>query len=99
MPRVLEQAGRLYLLGSFPKKNGEPGNAQTRVTLQLDDTPAGRKQAEKWLKKAERDLKAGRWDWADWQRTKHTGQTGTWQEVGGRVVAMKKAAVMAAGVV
>ena len=80
MPRILERAGRLYISGSFPKKNGQPGNAQTLVTLQLDDTPAGRKQAEKWLKKAERDLKADRWDWADWQRTKHKGQTGTWQE-------------------
>lgn len=80
MARVREQRGRLYISGTFPKKNGQPGNAQTLITLQLDDDPAGRKQAVKWLKKAERDLKAGRWDWADWQRTKHTGQTGTWQE-------------------
>ena len=80
MAKVYSQKGRLYLSGSFPKKDGTPGNAQTLVTLQLDDTPVGRKEAEKWLKKAERDLKMDRWDWADWQRTKHTGQTGTWQE-------------------
>jgi len=80
MASVRSQKGRLYLSGSFPKKDGTSGNAQTLVTLQLDDTPVGRKEAEKWLKKAERDLKADRWDWTDWQRTKHSGQTGTWQE-------------------
>ena len=80
MAKVRAQKGRLYLSGFFPKKDGSTGTAQYMVTLQLDDTPAGQKAAEKWLKKAERDLKAGRWDWADWQRTKHTGQTGTWQE-------------------
>ena len=56
MARIREQRGRLYISGTFPKKNGEPGNAQTLITLQLDDDPAGRKQAEKWLKKAERDF-------------------------------------------
>ena len=70
MARVREQRGRLYISGTFPKKNGQPGNAQTLITLQLDDDPAGRKQAQKWLKKAERDLKAGRWDWADWYRAR-----------------------------
>lgn len=80
MPKVRTQNGRLYLSGYFPKKDRSTGTAQYKVTLQLDDTPRGRKEAEKWLKKAERDLAKGQWDWADWQRTKHIGQTGTWQE-------------------
>lgn len=81
MPRIQAQKGRLYLLGSFPKKNGEAGNSQTRVTLQLDDTPAGRKAADKWLKKAERDLRKNKWNWSDWIRTKTANQpTNTWME-------------------
>ena len=61
----MAQRGRLYINGTFPKKSGEPGTEQTSLTLQLDDTPAGRKAAEKWLKKIERELKNKTFDWAD----------------------------------
>ena len=64
--RILSQKGRLYLHGSFPRKDGEPGLAQTKVTLQLPDDAFGRRQAAKLLKRAEKDLKRGAWDWSEW---------------------------------
>lgn len=64
--RILEQRGRLYLHGSFPRKDGQPGNAQTKITLQLNDDEFGQREAAKALKRAEKELKNGTWDWADW---------------------------------
>ena len=83
--RVLEQKGRLYLSGYFPKKSGETGTQQYKVTLQLEDTPAGRKEAERYLKKAEKQLKANQWNWDEWKINKSaTDNSGsdapiTWQ--------------------
>ena len=65
--RIREQKGRLYLHGRFPKKDGTSGSAQYMVTLQLDDCPAGRKEAERYLKKAEKQLQANQWNWDEWK--------------------------------
>lgn len=80
MARIMAQRGRLYINGTFPKKSGEPGTEQTSLTLQLDDTPAGRKAAEKWLKKIERELKNKTFDWADYRRTTKGVKRKTWLE-------------------
>ena len=81
MAKIRAQRGRLYVNGMFPKKSGEPGTEQTSITLQLDDTPAGRKAAEKWLKKIERELKNGSFRWSDYRRTgKSSNDAKTWLE-------------------
>lgn len=80
MAKIRVQRGRLYINGTFPKKSGEPGTEQTNVTLQLDDTPAGWKAAEKWLKKIERELKNETFDWADYRRTSKGTKSKTWLE-------------------
>ena len=64
--RILAQRNRLYLHGSFPRKDGQPGNAQYMITLQLQDDEFGRREAAKHLKRAEKELKKGTWDWSDW---------------------------------
>ena len=86
--RIRAQKGRLYLSGSFPKKNGEPGLKQYMVTLQLTDDAYGQKQAAKLLKKAQRDLDKGLWNWDDWKingnsiagREHQAKQPRTWSE-------------------
>ena len=61
--KIREQNGRLYLHGSFPRKDGKPGNAQYMITLRLTDTARNRREADKWMSKAKRLLKAGEWNW------------------------------------
>lgn len=80
MAKIRVQRGRLYINGMFPKKSGEPGTEQTSITLQLNDTPAGRKAADKWLKKIERELRNGSFNWDDYRRTKKGGDSKTWLE-------------------
>ena len=71
--KVVSHRGRLYLHGTFPRKDGQPGNAQYKVTLQLEDTFKGQREAAKQLTRAKNLLKKGEWDWNDWLiNTKHT---------------------------
>lgn len=78
---VREEKGRLYLLGSFPNKDGSGKSKQYKVTLQLEDNPTNRKLADKKRRKAEKDLKSGRWDWEEWSvRPIAKGSGGTWRQ-------------------
>ena len=67
MASLTTQRGRLYIPGSFPSRDGSPVMKQTKLTLQLDDTPANRRLAEKRLRLIERQLEEGTFDWAEWQ--------------------------------
>lgn len=71
--KIVEKAGRLYLQGTFPRKDGEAGNAQYLVTLQLEDSKKGRLAAAKQLTRAKKLLKAGEWDWKDWAVNRNQG--------------------------
>lgn len=58
--------GRLYLLAKVPRRNGEPGLAQTRIALKLDDTPVNRRTATKQLATLEKQLATGAFEWSYW---------------------------------
>lgn len=58
--------GRLYLLAKVPRRNGEPGLAQTRIALKLDDTPVNRRTAAKQLATLEKQLATGTFEWSYW---------------------------------
>lgn len=80
MASVHVSNGRLYLLGRFPAKDGSDAVKQYKVTLQLDDTPANRKLAQRKLARAEKDLAAGRWNWADWIVQSPAKGGSTWRD-------------------
>ena len=77
---ITTQRGRLYVLGRFPCRDGSPGTKQTKLTLQLDDTPANRRVAEKRLQLIERQLAEGTFDWAEWQPDDLRKAGTTWQK-------------------
>ena len=58
--------GRLYLLAKVPRRDGEPGLAQTRIALKLDDTPVNRRTAAKQLATLEKQLASGTFEWCYW---------------------------------
>lgn len=58
--------GRLYLLAKVPRRDGEPGLAQTRIALRLDDTPVNRRAAAKQLATLEKQLASGTFEWSYW---------------------------------
>lgn len=58
--------GRLYLLAKLPRRDGQPGLLQQRITLRLDDTPVNRRVAAKQLQTLERQLATGSFEWAYW---------------------------------
>lgn len=80
MASVIASNGRLYLLGRFPAKDGSAATKQYKITLQLDDTPANRKLANRKLARAEKDLTSGRWDWADWTVQQKPRGGPTWRD-------------------
>jgi integrase len=61
------QRGRLYLLARVPRRDGQPGMAQARIALRLDDSPVNRRTAAKQLATLERQLEDGTFSWAYWQ--------------------------------
>lgn len=67
MASINSYRGRLYLLGKLPRRDGQPGTAQIRLALRLDDTPVNRRTAEAQLKTLERQLADGSFSWAYWQ--------------------------------
>jgi integrase len=58
--------GRLYLLARLPRRDGQPGTAQARIALRLDDTPVNRRTAAAQLKTLQRQLATGTFEWAYW---------------------------------
>jgi integrase len=78
MASVTAQRGRLYLLAKVPRRDGQPGLAQTRIALRLDDTAVNRRVAAKQLQTLERQLSEGSFDWAYWQDEQEQGIT--WRE-------------------
>jgi len=79
MATISAYRGKLYLLGRFPAKDGSDQLKQTRIATGLEDTPANRRVAEKQLKKLERELKAGTFDWGDWSVNGRIGGP-TWRD-------------------
>jgi len=79
--KVVEIRGRLHLRGQFPRKDGKPGYSQSSPGLGMADTPSNRRLAERYLRKAEKDIGSGQFDWADWALNTRSDQpTGTWRE-------------------
>lgn len=78
MASVNVQRGRLYLLAAVPRRDGQPGLKQTRISLLLDDTPINRRAAAKQLKTLERQLETGTFEWSYWLGEANTGVT--WRE-------------------
>jgi integrase len=66
MASISTQRGRLYLLGTVPRRDGSPGLQQTRIALKLDDTPVNRRVAAKQLQTLERQLATGTFEWSYW---------------------------------
>jgi len=64
--KVIAERGRLYLHGTFPRKDGQPGNAQYKITLQMEDNFSNQRKAAKQLTRAKNLLKRGEWDWNEW---------------------------------
>jgi integrase len=80
MASVSSYAGRLYLLGRFPPKDGSPGLKQYKLTLQLDDTPINRRLAAQRLRRLEAQLKDGTFSWDDWGLSESSRSGITWQK-------------------
>lgn len=78
MASVNAQRGRLYLLAKVPRRDGQPGLAQTRIALRLDDSPVNRRTAEKQRLTLERQLLDGSFEWAYWLDDENHGIT--WRE-------------------
>ena len=68
--RVTAVKGRLYIQGMFPRKDLQPGTAQYKITLRLPDDEKGRVKAQRALKRVEKLLKSGQWNWDDWTLNK-----------------------------
>jgi integrase len=66
MASITAQNGRLYLLARVPRRDGQPGLAQTRIALRMDDTPVNRRAAAKQLQTLERQLADGSFSWPYW---------------------------------
>jgi integrase len=80
MASITTQRGRLYVLGRFPCRDGSPGTKQTKLTLQLDDTPANLRIADKRLRLIERQLANETFDWSEWQPDDLRKAGTTWQK-------------------
>ena len=74
---ISSQHGRLYLNANFPRRDGQPGNKQSRLALRLPDTPANRKVAAKRQAYVQRQLDQGTFDWDDHQES---AKGPTWRE-------------------
>jgi integrase len=66
MASISAQRGRLYLLATVPRRDGQPGLQQTRIALRLDDNPVNRRMAAKQLQTLERQLATGTFEWSYW---------------------------------
>ena len=71
---VNAQKGRLYLLARLPKRNGD-GWTQTRIPMQLADTPANRRVVDKRRVRLQKQIDHDTFEWSDWTDDETKGTT------------------------